>query len=257
MATIQFSHANGFPAGSYNCFLKHLDKHTVNFIPALGLDKFKVKNNWKPLVDELIINIEASENKPVVAVGHSLGGVVSYMAAQQRPDLFSHIILLDPPFFRPLKRWVIEALIFMNKLDKYPHPANKSKFRRTQFSSRDEAYSYFKNKALFKHASPECLTDYITHGLTEHKQGYVLKIPREIEVRIFLTMPLILPTRKLKIPAHFLYSNQFEAMEPKDLKWVKRRMPFFEFIEIEGSHLFPFEKPSELANLIDKIIAEH
>lgn len=254
MANIQFSHANGFPAESYNCFLKHLDKHNVSYIQALGTGKHEVKNNWKPLVEELIEHIESSGKAPVVAIGHSLGGVISYMAALKRPDLFSKLIVLDPPFFRPLKRLVIEGLVRINKIDKYPHPANKSKFRRTHFNSKEEAFNYFKDKSLFKKASSDCLTDYVNAGLKEHEQGYILHIPKELEVRIFLTMPLHLPTRKLKMPAYFLYSNQFEAMEEKDLAWVKRKMSFTEFIEIDGSHLFPFEKPKELAQLIEHII---
>ncbi|MCK5538307.1 MAG: alpha/beta hydrolase [Bacteroidales bacterium] len=254
MAKIQFSHANGFPAESYNCFLKHLDAEQVNFVSAFGLNDYKITSNWKPLINELIESIESSFNEPIVGLGHSLGGIITYLAAQKRPDLFSQIIVLDPPFFRPLKRFIIELMVQTKTLKKFPHPANKTKFRRTKFKSGDEAFDYFKNKALFKETKDECLGNYVTAGLKEEENGMVLEIPRDLEYLIFITMPLYIPTRKLKFPASFVYSNEFQTMEKRDVNWVQRRMSFFDFIEMDGSHLFPFEKPKETADLINSLI---
>jgi pimeloyl-ACP methyl ester carboxylesterase len=254
MINIQFSHANGFPSESYTCFFKHLNVDKLNYIPAFGLNDYKVDKNWKPLVDELIESIETNFTEPIVGLGHSLGGFLTYLAAQKRPDLFSKIIILDPPFFRPIKRLVIESLVKTNLLEKFPHPANKTKYRRTEFKSEEEAFNYFKDKALFKGSKPECLSNYVNAGLVAKSDGLILKIPRELEYRLFITMPFIFPTKKLKIPSHFIYSNRYEVMQPKDMKWVKRAMPFFNFIEMDGSHLFPFEKPEELAEMINKLI---
>ena len=100
MASIQFSHANGFPAPVYEPFLRHFSQHDIHAIPVLGEGKYTIRNSWKSLARELIDTIEARQTGPVVGIGHSLGGVATFWAAQQRPDLFSHVFLLDPPIFQ-------------------------------------------------------------------------------------------------------------------------------------------------------------
>jgi len=51
------------------------------------------------------ITLQASE--PVIAVGHSLGGVLSLMASIEAPHLFKAIVLLDAPIIGRLKSSLI------------------------------------------------------------------------------------------------------------------------------------------------------
>ena len=257
MKNIQFSHANGFPAQSYNCMLKYLKADKINYIPAFGLNRYTVKRNWQPLVDELIENIEQNFSEPVIGVGHSLGAVLSLLAAHQRSDLFKRLILMDPPIFTPLKRWVVAGLVAANMLEKMPHPANKSKTRRTHFESREEAFEYFKAKALFMNTQEECLQNYVEYGLKPSDNGgYELFIPRPIEYKIFITMPLFIPGKKLPFPVDMLYSTKFEAMSAHDFKWVQKKFSYIRFTPMNASHIFPFEMPEETAVIINKIISE-
>src|SRR4051794_13875116 len=57
--------------------------------------------------DDLLTTLERlgllSARRPVL-VGHSMGGVVAYLAAQARPDAFAALVLEDPPPPRPLYR---------------------------------------------------------------------------------------------------------------------------------------------------------
>jgi len=255
MINLQFSHANGFPAPSYHCMLQNIKADKINYVQAFGLGDYNIKNNWQPLVDELIASIEANFAEPVVGLGHSLGAVLTLKAAYKRPDLFQHLILMEPPLFTPLKRWVVAGLVALNMLEKMPHPANKSKLRRTHFESKEQALAYFKPKGLFRNTKEDCLKNYVEYGLKESPNGGVeLFIPRPLEYKIFVTMPLSIPTKKLKVPVDFLYSNKFEAMSPKDFKWVKRTFSHFNFIEMDGGHIFPFEMPEQTAEIINKII---
>ncbi|MCI2283470.1 alpha/beta hydrolase [Colwellia sp. MSW7] len=64
-------------------------------------ERYPVENNWQPLVDELIDfvkqQLDVHQQKQVINVGHSFGGVISFIAACQQPELFSGLIMLDPP----------------------------------------------------------------------------------------------------------------------------------------------------------------
>ena len=92
MCSLFFAHANGFPSPSYAPFFEALQAHdhTVDFIETVGLNPdFPITNNWPHLVRELEREIESRHQEPVVGIGHSLGGMLSYLLAQQRPDLYS------------------------------------------------------------------------------------------------------------------------------------------------------------------------
>src|SRR5947209_7531958 len=108
---IQFSHANGFPALSYTKILSLLeDQFEIQYIEMLGHNpKFPVSDNWQSQVHELIdaldsqnskqVNSKIIHSKPVIGLGHSLGGAITFFAAIERPDLFQCIVLLDTPIF--------------------------------------------------------------------------------------------------------------------------------------------------------------
>jgi pimeloyl-ACP methyl ester carboxylesterase len=48
---------------------------------------------------DLVAVLEALVGRPAVLVGHSLGGVVAWSVAQQRPDLVAAAFLEDPPLY--------------------------------------------------------------------------------------------------------------------------------------------------------------
>ena len=80
-----FSHANGFPAGTYGTLFAAWAQAGWR---VLALDRFghdpayPVTSNWRPTRDELIAFIERSgADGPVHLVGHSLGGYLSLLVA--------------------------------------------------------------------------------------------------------------------------------------------------------------------------------
>ena len=85
---IVFSHANGFPAGTYRVLFERWRSagHPVHAIERFGHDpRYPVTSNWRGLRDQLIGFIEAEEGGLALLVGLSLGGLLDLPAAFKRP----------------------------------------------------------------------------------------------------------------------------------------------------------------------------
>src|SRR5262245_28282326 len=96
---IHFSHANGFPARSYDKLLGDLSRDfAIGWIDMLGHDpRYPVTDGWPYLVEQLIDHVARHYREPVIAVGHSLGGFLSFLAAVQEPRLFKALVVIDAP----------------------------------------------------------------------------------------------------------------------------------------------------------------
>ncbi|MEL6135004.1 MAG: alpha/beta hydrolase, partial [Bacteroidota bacterium] len=254
MTPIQFSHANGFPAASYRTFFEALAPHPVHAVPAFGMGDFQIKRDWWPLADELIAHIESHGNYPVVGIGHSLGGMVTLWAAMKRPDLFTHIILMDPPALGFVRRFFMHMARSVGILDQLPTVVKKAKNRKDHFKDKAEAFSYWKGKSLFRNFDPQAFQDYVDAGLTPHpRDGYTLTIPRELEAQIFSSIPFNFQYRPLPQPAFYILPEH-TVLSPKEQKEVVRVFKDFTFIRTEGGHLFPLENPPAAADLIKGLI---
>lgn len=259
---IHFSHANGFPALTYTYLFELLRPYPIKYINAIGLQEsdkhyqYQPTLHWDSLRDELISFLQNNYSEPIIGIGHSLGGVVTFMAAVARPDLFRKIILLDPPMFSPKKR-VLMAIAYHLGITQYFEPASKAIKRRTHFDSLEEAALYFGQKPLFKNFHPKTFAAYIAHALspTPHPNGnYTLSIPAALEYRIFSTTPYRLPAQKPNVKTYFLYADKSNVLDKNDIAWLKTRYNFDKIMPIEGGHLFPLEQPQYTAELIKQLI---
>ena len=147
MSNIFFTHANGFPAKTYNVLFKFLKKYNVTTIDTLGTDLEPHNIDWTKLSEEIIDKIPKT-NSRIFGVGHSLGGILTLLAASKCPNMFHSVILLDPPLFSSYKRKIIKILRLL-KIDDFFSPASKSLNRRDKFNTKKEAFEYFKTKKLF------------------------------------------------------------------------------------------------------------
>ncbi len=255
MPTIQFSHANGFSASTYRTFLNYFE----NDFQVYAVEKFghsndyPVDTNWFPMVDQLIDHIEQYAQEPVIGVGHSLGGILTFLAAQRRPRLFQQIIVMDPPMFSSFKRTVIGMSQRLNIAHKTIPPAKKTLRRRRYFETKEEAYHYLKPKRLFKNFDERCFKDFITYGITSEKDAFTLDFSVDLEYKIFLTIPTKF-TWKVEVPMHFLYSGKHEVLDLNDIKELQRKLKRAEFLACqEGGHMFPLEDPERISQLIKEI----
>jgi len=260
--TIVFSHANGFPAGTYRTLFEAWRGAGWR---VLALEKFghdpayPVRSNWSPTRDELLAFIDRqAPGEKVHLVGHSLGGFVSLLAASRRPAIASSVVLIDSPLvagWRAHTIQVAKATRLMARMS----PGKVSQFRRWQWPSGEDAHRHFAAKAVFARWDPQVLRDYIAAGVEPDPAagGVQLAFRRDIETRFYNTLPhhlgRVLARHPPKCPVHFIGGTQ--SAEMRQVGMATTRMVCKDRIEmIEGTHLFPMEKPAATAAAVLRAI---
>lgn len=228
--------------------------YSISFIDAIGTDpRHPPTERWPHLVDQLIENIERTE-KPVYGVGHSLGGYLNYLAAVRRPELFRAIVLLDAPIIGPFRGSMLGAVKRLGIVDRVT-PAGATRDRRSSWESRDEARAHFRTRKLFEKFAPECLDDYVQHGLVEDHGRLRLKIDPRVESQIYRTIPhdMMRHLAQLRVPAGFIGGADSDVVRRVRLAGMR---PKFRMRKVPGGHLFPFEHPREAARSIARLLEE-
>ena len=259
MSLIIFSHANSFPASTYGALFKSLRSRgfLVKAVDKFGHDEgYAPSNNWPNLVQQLH-DFAAREvdkaGEPAYLVGHSLGGFLSLMCAARHPRLARGVLLLDSPLLGGWKAHALRAAK-RTQLVGALSPGAVSRKRKNRWPSRDEALEHFRHKKAFARWDPQVLADYITHGTHDEDGERVLSFDRDIETAIYDTLPdnldRLLQRHPLRCPAAFIGGLQSQEMKQVGLamtaKVTEGRMAM-----LEGSHLFPMEKPIATAAAIE------
>ena len=253
---LHFSHANGFPASSYGAMLGELGRHyRVGAIEAIGTDtRYPVTDGWPLLVDQLIDALQADYGgRPVLGVGHSLGAYLTFLAAARRPDLFRAIVMLDAPVISAVKGGVLGAIKRIGIVDRVT-PAGATRDRRAEWASREEARAHFRTRRLFRHFTPECLDDYVRHGLVRRGHVWRLRIDPAIETQIYRTVPHDMHRElpRLAVPAGFVGGTHSDVVRRVGMRPM--RGPHFLKRRVPGGHLFPFEHPAETAEAVHGLL---
>lgn len=255
---MHFAHGNGFPSPCYKQLLRQLDQHfDCCYIDRIGHDiDFPVTENWHFLVDEIISSIQSQALKPVIAVGHSLGGVLSLLAAIEQPALFKCVILLDSPLLGRFKSNIIRLSKMLGMID-HLTPASRTRGRQQHWQSRDDVLSYLKSKPLFKSFTDACLNDYIDYGLQKTEYGFALRFASDIEYQIYRTIPHVLHQYegKLRIPSALIYGRQSTVIDQFDRRYMKKHYNIVNYA-INGTHMYPMEHPDAAAALIVRAVDE-
>ena len=253
---LHFSHANGFPASCYRKFFGFLEADfRISGINCIGHDPaFPVTDGWPHLVAQLIDHISTHCRAPVVGVGHSLGGYLTFMAAAQRPELFKSIILLDAPIIGYFKGTAFGMLKRLGLADRIT-PAHATRERRRDWPSVEEMEVHFRRRKIFRHFDPECLHDYAALGTVAEGGRVRLLFDPEIEYLIYRSVPhdMVYYGNRLKLPAGFIGGRHSNEVHRVGLAHTRRS---FRVRRIEGGHLFPFERPQAAAEAVRQLAAE-
>ena len=261
---IHFAHANGVPSKVYQKLFDLLsDEYDVIYVPLLGPDKrYPIDNHWHSLTQQVIDSIvRQSQGRKVIGLGHSLGSVLTFQAALQRPELFEQILMIDPPMIMGKEALALHiAKILKLKMVDTMSPAGLSKRRRDHWESREQAAELLRPKGFYKNFDEDCFQAYIDYALIDdlERGGVELTISRDDEVQIFRTNPSLwwLPQAKPKIPVQLLIAEQGPFLPRKFPQMVEKKFGA-PFKVVSGSHMFPLEKPNETVKIIKKMLAEY
>ncbi|EER58972.1 alpha/beta hydrolase fold protein [Acidovorax delafieldii 2AN] len=259
MSTIVFSHGNSFPGATYGVLFEHLRQRgfEVAAVDRFGHDpRYPVTSNWPHLVQQLAdfaAEQVAASGGPVFLVGHSLGGILSVMAAAQHPTLARGVLMLDSPLISGWRATTV-GVAKRTQMVGAVSPGRVSRQRRMSWSSTDEARQHFMGKKVFARWDPRVLDDYVTHGLRDEDGRRVLGFDRAVETAIYNTLPhnldSLLRRHPLRCPAAFIGGRASVEMRQVGMA-LTQRVTVGRIMMLDGSHLFPMEQPLATAAAIE------
>lgn len=249
---IVFSHANGFPAGTYRLIFEawRAAGYEVHAIEKLGHDpEYPVTSNWPHLRRQLADFVERKVGRPAFLVGHSLGGFLSLMTAIRFPQLARGVVLLDSPV---IYGWKARALQFAKATgwNERLSPGQVSRKRRNRWSDPDEVLKHFVEKPAFARWHPNVLADYVKAGTEADEQGRRLAFDRQVETDIYNTLPhhmgRLAHRYPPSCPVAFVGGTISKEVQQVGMA-ATQRVTQGRVSWIDGGHLFPFEKPDVAA----------
>lgn len=255
---IHFVHGNSFPSGTYSVFLDYLRPDFEVFATDMvgHNPAYPVTDGWRHLVQELIDTLQADYKMPVILVGHSLGGILSLMAARARPDLVRGVVVLDSPVVSGWRAMLLQLFKYFGWDMKFS-PARFSIKRRHIWKDEEEAYRHFASKEMFSIWPPQVLRDYMRAGLKPHPEGVTLRFTREVETAIYRSLPHglgRLTRRKPACPVGFVGgAESIECRQAGDR--ATRALMGDNYVLIRGGHLIPMEAPEQTALAVREMIA--
>jgi pimeloyl-ACP methyl ester carboxylesterase len=266
--TIVFSHANGFPAGTYHVLFEawRAAGFRVLALERFGHDPaYTVTSNWPHLRDELLAFIvHEAPGQSVHLVGHSMGGYVSLLAACRKPGLAQSVTLVDSPV---VAGWRAHALHMAKVTGLAPRvgPGHVSARRRVRWASRTDALNHFQSKRAFAAWDPRVLADYIRAGMEDDSESVAASGPgavrlafhRDVETRVYNTLPhhleSVLKRHPPRCPVSYLGGTRSPEGRQAGLA-ATRRIVGHRLAWLDGSHLFPMEQPESTAAAVLQLI---
>jgi len=250
-----FSHANGFPAGTYRALFEpwRAAGYTVHAVERFGHDpRYPVASNWRALRDQLIDFIDAEVGGPAALVGHSLGGLLSLLAASKRPDLAERLVMLDSPVITGWRAHSLQVIKRSGLISRVS-PGKVSRQRRHQWPDRAAVLAHFQSKPAFARWDPRVLADYVAAGFEERGDHVELSFHREVETRIYNTLPhhlgQVTKRHPPQCPVGFIAGTQSVEARQGGLA-AAHAMARDRFRWMEGTHLYPMERPDDTAEMV-------
>ena len=262
---LHVAHATGLCSGVYSEFSENLTKH----YKVIGLDfrghgKTRAPadpsslKNWEVFVNDLETFLKHF-NKPLVAVGHSMGGTISAVIAARYPGLVSKLILIEPglmpPMWRPFVYLIQKAGLSMH----LPFVTRATK-RKCIWKNKEEAITALVNQGPFKSWRNEVLKAYVNEGIENIESGHAKLCCSPIwEGRILATAPCGIwrEVSKIRCPTLVLYGSKSKTFLPSVAAKIKKLIPHAIITEMpDAGHFIPMEHPEKSAEIVLRFIKE-
>ncbi len=258
--------ANGFPAQTYLPMLRRLaGLRTISLPPrALWGDQAAPTRfgSWRDAADDLLKGLDRFSLRDIVAVGHSLGGVLSLLALIKEPKRFKALVMLDPVLLPQDSLDMLAAARDAVQIENLPL-VQGARRRRQVFDSREDAYSRFREKAVFADWTAEALSQYVQHGLRarDNGPGFELIWSPEWEAYYFSTVYqdiwFDLPKLSGLAPVLIIRAEHSDTFPAASYARAQSLLPGAAFREMKGQgHLFPQSAPVKTARIISDWLSE-
>jgi len=253
---VHFSHGNGFHPQSYRKFLDLL-RVEYRVLASLhrpfwnSMEKTTEVSSLGVFADDLILSLESNVNEQVHGVGHSLGAIVTMLAAAKRPDLFKSVVLIDPVFMPTSLVMLFNMLPWV--LQKRVSTINKALNRPDTWNSTDEAFEYHRKKRVFRRVDDDVLWDYIDAGTKTNEENRItLRCSKKWEAHCYMLVPNAWPSvAKCNVPVLGIRAADSDVLLPSAWRHWRKLAPSHQLVEVPNAgHLLPFELPGVVSDLI-------
>jgi len=261
-----FAHATGLCAHSYTPLVSQITRQ----LRVIGMDDrghgkttapadTRKLQNWDIFVDDLELFL-SSFQKPIVAIGHSRGAVVSMLLALRKPELIRALILIDPTILPFSTMWLV-YLAKKTRLNRYFPIAARAAKRNGTWPDRKTILSAYQKKGMFKTWQKGFLEAYLEDGTQVKDDGQVcLSCEPAWEARCFSAYPhdLWRDIPLVQQPVLVLYGEKSDTFLPSAVRRFQSILPHAQVRCFQNtSHFVPMEKPAETVLSIRSFIAEH
>lgn len=258
--------ANGFPPQCYLPLLRALPGYRAFCLPPRALwgdqEAPAGHRGWDEAADDMLAGLEAHDIHNSVAIGHSLGGVVSMLALLKQPGRFRALIMLDPVLLPEKMLQFIARARRDGSIEQLPL-VQAARRRRRQFDSQVDAFQRFRTKPLFADWTDDALWLYVRHGTRASADGGGIELvwSPDWEAHYFATVYRQvwqdLPKVDGLAPVLVVRGANTETFFESEVEQARRALPSAQFVDLDGQgHLFPLAAPKLTAQVIAKWLAE-
>lgn len=216
--------------------------------------------NWQKMAntvaDAIYRQANVKEDGPLIGVGHSMGGVLTLLAAAKYPDLFSKIILLDPVLFQT-EMIIAQQLMRATGVWRQRALVKSVANRTAKWPSLKAMTDDIASKAFYKAWHPQVIHDYCQFSTNVNSERSVsLSCTPSWEASIFGSYPKGLwhAVHHIAMPVEILIANKTYFFIPKAVKRAAKVNKSIQWQTFGQHHCFPMEQPQETAKAITDII---
>jgi len=260
---LHFAHGNGFPPATYRKLIEVLREgaHVASMEarPLWPGSDPRSLSNWPELARDLKQELERRGLRGSVGVGHSLGAVITLLAAAEDPRLFKAVVAIDPVVLAGWTSILWGTMKTVGVGDRLPL-VRGARNRRRHFPDRDAARAAYRHRRMFRAWDEETLDDYLAHALVPAPDGgLTLRYPRSWEARIFRLSPHnVWPQlRRLQVPTLFIQGEHSDSFSSTAVSKVLREVPGARVSLFKGyGHCVPMECPESVGETILEFLEE-
>lgn len=258
---VLLSHATGFHAHCWEPLAAELAQHHHvtgfdhrGYGDAASVDPTNLE--WRDYGHDALAAARAvsaqHDGRPIVGVGHSMGGASLLMASLVEPSLFQALFVFEPIVFPPADPADGE---------RPPNPlAGGARKRKSVFASFDAALENFSAKPPMASFHPQAREAYVRHGFAARPDGSVeLKCSPEHEARTYETggsHGTWEDLARVSVPTWVIAGKPAPFQPSSIAARIADLIPNSTYVQYDTmGHFGPLENPHAIATLVEATLA--